>query len=146
VGELLANALRNAMRLVGPVAILIGLSLTVAHADECMDKASSQADMNACAQRAYQASDAELNKLYRQVEQRLGDNASTRKQLVSTQRAWVAFRDAECKFATSGGGSDSLMTYNLCLEDQTRKRIEAFKAYLSCGDKDDLSCPVPARH
>jgi uncharacterized protein YecT (DUF1311 family) len=124
------------------------LFLPTAYADECLDKATSQAAMNACAEKAYAASDAALNKLYRQIQQRLNDNGAN-KRLVAAQRAWVAFRDAECRFSASdnGGGSQGSvfpMVFNLCLDRLTRKRVEDFKSYLSCGDKGDVSCPGPA--
>lgn len=118
--------------------------LPTAQADECMDKAIAQADMNVCAQQAYKAADVELNKLYREIEQRLGDAATSRKQLVAAQRAWVAFRDAECAFVSSAvdGGSAHPMVADLCLAAVTQKRIEDLKQYLNC-EEGDLSCPVP---
>jgi uncharacterized protein YecT (DUF1311 family) len=124
-------------------AVLTALSLPAAHADECLDKAVSQAEMSDCARKAHIASDAELNTLYRQIERRLNDDADARRRLVSAQRAWVAFRDAECAFASSSGGSASPMVHSMCLDDLTRKRVADFKSYLSCGDKGDVSCPVP---
>jgi uncharacterized protein YecT (DUF1311 family) len=45
-------------------AAALAVSLVVrAHADECLDRAMSQADMNACAAEAHTASDATLNTL-----------------------------------------------------------------------------------
>jgi uncharacterized protein YecT (DUF1311 family) len=128
--------------------LLLGLSFPPALADECMDKATAQADMNQCAAKAFRTSDAELNKSFQQLQRRLSDDA-TRKRLVAAQRAWLAFRDAECAFSAAGvqGGSAYPMTYGLCLDGLTRKRVEAIKVYLSCGDKEgDLSCPTSAAH
>ncbi len=64
---------------------------------------------------------------------------------MATQRAWVAFRDAECDFQTSAvaGGSAAPMIHAMCLDSQTKRRIEDFKTYLNC-EEGDMSCPVPA--
>ncbi|HEV7317261.1 MAG TPA: lysozyme inhibitor LprI family protein [Ensifer sp.] len=116
---------------------------SLAHADACAD-ASDQATMNACADKALKASDAELNTLYKQIQGRLKDDADKTKLLVAAQRAWIAFRDAECDFDSSGvsGGSVQPMIVLQCRDDLTRKRIEDFKTDLSC-EEGDLSCAVP---
>lgn len=129
--------------------LLLGLSFPPAHADACMDKATAQADITQCAGKAFRASDVELNKSFQQLQRRFSDDDATKKRLVAAQRAWLAFRDAECAFSASGvqGGSAYPMIYGLCLDGLTQKRVEAIKAYLSCGDKEgDLSCPTPAAH
>lgn len=125
-------------------AALIVFMLSAAHADDCQD-AQDQATMNECAAKSYKASDTELNKLYREIEHRLADDPDTRKLLVSAQRAWVAFRDAECAFSASGvaGGSAYPMIQTMCLDELTQKRVEDFRRYLSC-EEGDLSCAVPA--
>lgn len=125
-------------------ALMVGLSLPVAYADDCLDKATSQADMTACAQKAYAASDTALNKLYQQILQRLHDDADAKKRLVTAQRAWLGFRDAECHFSASAseGGTVSAMAYGLCLDRLTQARIQNFNSYLSCHE-GDADCPVP---
>ena len=55
-----------------------------------------------CYGNAYKRADAELNILYRQITARLKDDKATAKLLVAAQRAWVAFRDAECNFSAYG--------------------------------------------
>lgn len=125
-------------------AALVALMLPAAHADECMDAAQDQASMTACAAQAYQASDAELNRLFHEIRQRLGDDAETRMLLRDAGRAWIAFRDAECAFAASAvaGGSAYPMVHDLCLDDLTQSRIAEFRQYLDC-EEGDMSCPVP---
>ncbi|MGH6862282.1 MAG: lysozyme inhibitor LprI family protein, partial [Phyllobacterium sp.] len=95
--------------------------------------------------KAYQKSDAELNKLYRQIEARLKGDADTTKLLVSAQKAWVAFRDAECNFSSSGvtGGSVYPFVSSSCLDGMTQSRITDLKGYLACTE-GDMSCPVPS--
>lgn len=93
---------------------------------------------------SFKAADAELNKLYGEIERRLKDVSDTMKGLVAAQRAWIAFRDAECKFAASGvqGGSAYPTIYSTCLAELTQKRVDDFKRLLRCQE-GDLSCPVP---
>src|SRR5690606_26589281 len=95
-----------------------------ARAADCAD-AKDQATMNECAARSFKASDARLNTLYREIEQRLGTDADARHRLVAAQRAWVSFRDAECGFSASAveGGSAYPMIYAMCRDDLTTARI-----------------------
>ena len=78
------------------------------------------------------------------INSRLKGNPDNKKLLVGAQRAWVAFRDAECKFSASGvaGGSVYPLIYSNCTTELTKARVEAFKTYLKCQE-GDLSCRVP---
>ena len=133
------------MRRLFLLALVAMAPASIATADDCAS-AMDQSAMNECADKAYKKSDAELNALYKQIKQRLKDNADATKLLVAAQRAWVTFRDAECKFSTSAvsGGSVYPVIYSGCADRLTRKRIDDFKAYLMC-EEGDLSCPVPAK-
>ena len=66
--------------------------------------------------------------------------------LVAAQRAWVAFRDAECAFSASGvsGGIAHGMILAICLDKLTGKRIDDFKDYLKYQE-GALDCPIPAK-
>ncbi|MCX2545253.1 lysozyme inhibitor LprI family protein [Pseudomonas sp. COW5] len=120
------------------------LFTSVAHAAVDCANASDQATMNQCAGQEYKAADKELNAVYQQITARLKDNAEGKKLLISAQRAWIGFRDAECNFSASGvaGGSVYPLIYSNCLTSVTKVRIEALKQYLKC-EEGDLSCPVP---
>jgi len=133
------------MHLVLLLAVAVLLSAPPARAADCAD-APNQAAMNACAGKAYEAADAELNALYQKIRQRLAGDAETTKLFVAAQRAWLPFRDAECKFAASSvsGGSIYPTIYAECLERLTKARIADFNAYLAC-EEGDLSCPVPGQ-
>ncbi|KAB0500893.1 lysozyme inhibitor LprI family protein [Pseudomonas lini] len=119
------------------------LFTTVAHAVDCAN-ANDQGTMNQCAAEQYKAADKELNTLYQQITKRLKDNPDAKKLLVSAQRNWVAFRDAECEFSTStvSGGSVYPLIYSLCTTNLTKARVETFNRYLTC-EEGDMSCPVP---
>jgi uncharacterized protein YecT (DUF1311 family) len=120
------------------------LFMPFAHAAVDCANASDQATMNQCAGQDFKAADKELNTLYQQITGRLKDNPDGKKLLVSAQRAWVGFRDAECKFSASGvtGGSVYPLIYSNCLTAVTKVRVEALKEYLKC-EEGDMSCPVP---
>lgn len=126
------------------LGVAVATPLAGAQADACAN-ASDQATMNMCADKAYKASDARLNTLYKQIRSRLKDDADATKLLVSAQKAWVAFRDAECTFASSASADGSIypMIVSQCRDGLTQNRIKDFKTYLSC-EEGDLSCPVPS--
>jgi uncharacterized protein YecT (DUF1311 family) len=121
---------------------LLFTSLTHAAVD-CAN-ANDQATMNQCAGQDFKVADKELNTVYQQISSRLKNNADSKKLLVSAQRAWIGFRDAECKFSASGvsGGSGYQLIYSNCLTGVTKVRVEALKEYLKC-EEGDMSCPVP---
>jgi len=126
------------------LVLVVMAPVSVARADDCTN-AVDQRTMNECADKAYKKSDAELNALYKQIKQRLKGNVDGTKLLIAAQRAWVTFRDAECKFSTSAvsGGSVYPAIYAGCVDRLTKTRIDDLKAYLTCQE-GDLSCPVPA--
>ncbi|SFU23045.1 lysozyme inhibitor LprI family protein [Mesorhizobium sp. YR577] len=112
-------------------------------ADECDNVGGGQAGLNECYGKVFKKADAELNKLYKEIEGRLKDDPDTQKNLVAAQRAWVSYRNAECDLQTSGGGSIVGTTYPICQTGLTQSRIEDFKNYLKC-EEGDMSCPIPA--
>ncbi|MBZ9711493.1 lysozyme inhibitor LprI family protein [Mesorhizobium sp. ESP7-2] len=115
-----------------------------ARAADCAN-AQDQATMNQCAGKDFGAADKKLNDAYKQIMDRLKDNAASRKLLVDAQRAWVAFRDAECKF--QGGPIDTAgtvypMVVANCQTSLTNGRLKDFQTYLNCPE-GELNCPVP---
>ncbi|MGE8639018.1 MAG: lysozyme inhibitor LprI family protein [Achromobacter sp.] len=108
--------------------------------------ASTQTDLNLCADQAYRKSDAELNAAYRTVTERLKDDQTTLAKLQSAQKAWLFFRDAECAFSSGGttGGSAYPMVLSQCLDTLTQTRTKELRAYLKC-EEGDMSCPVPGK-
>jgi uncharacterized protein YecT (DUF1311 family) len=108
--------------------------------------ASTQTDLNLCADQAYRKSDAELNAAYRTVTARLKDDQATLTKLQSAQKAWLFFRDAECAFSSGGttGGSAYPMVLSQCLDKLTQTRTKELRAYLKC-EEGDMSCPVPGK-
>jgi uncharacterized protein YecT (DUF1311 family) len=132
------------MRIASACLLFLAVA-SAAHAAPSCDQAANQAALNQCVGQAYKNSDAELNKVYTTVKGRLKDDQALSRKLVAAQRAWVAFRDAECGFQTAGteGGSVHPMAVAMCLDSQTRARTAALRAYLKCQE-GDMACPVPA--
>ncbi|QND44969.1 DUF1311 domain-containing protein (plasmid) [Rhizobium lusitanum] len=125
-------------------ALILAMPNFVLAEQNCGDL-TNQTDMNICAGKAYAKSDAELNVLYKQIEARLKDDADTKKLLVSAQKAWIGYRDAECNFSSSTvtGGTVYPFISSTCLDGMTKTRIEDLKGYLKCTE-GDMSCPVPS--
>jgi uncharacterized protein YecT (DUF1311 family) len=107
--------------------------------------AKTQYDLNVCADEAYRKSDAALNAAYQRIVVRLRDNPPTLALLVTAQKAWIAFRDAECGFSASGesGGSILPMVTTICQDGMTKERLKDLRKYLACKE-GDLLCPVPS--
>ncbi len=133
------------MRLALAALSALLLTTAAAHADDCAN-AQDQATMDRCAAKDFAEADKKLNADFKEIEKRLGDDADAKHLLVHAQRAWIAFRDAECAFNASGvdGGSAYPMVYSECQAALTNQRVKDFKTYLSC-EEGDMSCPVPAQ-
>lgn len=132
--------------LLAALALLpLGMGAPASAADNCAS-AESQAALDECYGKAYKTSDAQLNKLYKDIEHRLKEDPDATKLLVAAQKAWLSFRDAECAFSSSKSAEGSIypMVQAICLMGLTEKRIADFKVYLSCQE-GDMSCPVPAQ-
>lgn len=108
------------------------------------DGAATQAELDACAGAEYAATDKALNQAYSTIMKRLAGNDGQRDLLKAAQRAWIAFRDAECAFAVdpSQQGTIFPMLMTQCLNGVTQGRLEQLQKYLDC-EEGDLSCPVP---
>jgi uncharacterized protein YecT (DUF1311 family) len=56
--------------------------------------------------------------------------------LIESERAWIKYRDLECKFQAVGytGGSMYPLIFSSCMTDLTKKRTQELKESLSQGD------------
>ena len=133
------------MRILFAAAALLLAAGAQAQVLKC-DQASTQTDMNLCADQAYRKSDADLNAAYKEVTERLKDSKAALTQLQTAQKAWLFFRDAECAFSSAGvtGGSAYPMVLSQCLDKLTQARTKELRAYLAC-EEGDTSCPVPRK-
>lgn len=112
---------------------------TFAKAPDCMDSATTQLDMNACAASKSAKSDAQLNRTYRDLLGRL--DAPSAAKLKEAQRRWAAWRDAQCAFEVSGasGGSIAPMVQAQCVDRLTQAQTRLLDKHLHC-EEGDTSC------
>jgi uncharacterized protein YecT (DUF1311 family) len=88
--------------------------------------------MNAQARAEFEKADADLNKTYDALLAKLTD-AEGKEKLKQSQRAWLAFRDAEAAFAADqvrGGSMAPTIRYETMAE-LTQQRIKQLKARLT---------------
>ena len=132
------------MRETATIMLLTVLYSGSVAASPCADP--TQRGLDACAGAARDKADAALNGAYKQIVGRLADNPGKTKRLIEAEKAWIAFRDAECAFANSDpeGGSIHSMEVTLCEEKLTNIRAQQLRSYLKCGE-GDMECPVPAK-
>lgn len=98
----------------------------------------TQADMTICAGKDHEKADKDLNAAYQKLRKQLAERDKTADAsskgatdaLVTSQRAWVAFRDANCALAgfQARGGTMEPMLIASCLADMSSKRAEELKA------------------
>ena len=96
-----------------------------------------QNSMTRCAGIEYDKADKELNALWPEVKAAAEDSDKAAsageggyvKALMASQKAWIAFRDAECTWQgfDSHGGSLEPMLVNGCLARLTQERIKQLK-------------------
>jgi uncharacterized protein YecT (DUF1311 family) len=102
--------------------------------------AQTQSAMNASAASEARAADRALNAQYKAASARL--SAPSRLLLRNAQRSWIGFRDAQCKFETSGvqGGSAYPMVEANCLKELSQQRARQLRKITAC-EEGDLACP-----
>lgn len=121
------NPLQYIVRTAQCATLLIWLLIPVAEIH-----AQTQAAMNAQARAEFEKADADLNKTYDALLAKLTD-AEGKEKLKQSQRAWLAFRDAEAAFAADqvrGGSMAPTIRYETMAE-LTQQRIKQLKARLT---------------
>lgn len=102
--------------------------------------AQTQSATNASAAREARTADQALNAQFRAANARL--SPASRLLLRNAQRNWIAFRDAQCTFETSGvqGGSARAVIQARCLKALSQQRTRQLERITAC-DEGDLACP-----
>lgn len=92
------------------------------------NKAQVQIELDYCADKAFQAEDRKLNVLYRKLMSSY--DAKDQALLRTAEKNWLAYRDSECEFETSGseGGSIHPMEGSNCLAEKTKAHIKELQA------------------
>jgi uncharacterized protein YecT (DUF1311 family) len=91
----------------------------------------NQQQLNAQAEKDFQTSDAELNRLYKQLMKKL--TGTSKEKLIQSQSLWIKFRDAEADARASEfeGGSIVPMIYAGSRNHTTKARIADLKEWLN---------------
>lgn len=124
------------MRRAGFALLALGCAAIVpaapVRAGDC-GNAVAQPELNACALREYEKADAELNRLYKRLETKLGGPDAG---LTAAERAWIDYRDKECDFETEAdaGGSIRPMEVGQCMAAKTEARIAELRKLLKCRE------------
>lgn len=123
-------------RLIVTTALYLAATLSAAADDRrrvnCRS-AMSTYEMNICAQRDFDAADAKLNTSYKAALSAVSDMAgdkpydvkSWQAALRASQRAWIAFRDAECNGHVAmfwTGGTGATVDILGCMTEKTKQR------------------------
>jgi uncharacterized protein YecT (DUF1311 family) len=101
-----------------------------------MDTARTQSDLTACAEVWAQASDKILNKSYQALIRYLCPDERT--QLISSERAWIAFRDVDCAFWGGGGGSIAPMNEAICRASLSIDRAKELDSWPPNSPRDSI--------
>ncbi|UFH49374.1 lysozyme inhibitor LprI family protein [Pseudomonas sp. KNUC1026] len=129
------------LKLIRPAlsAILLASACSAAQAAQDCSGAVSTVDMQECAQKSLKAADADLNMSYQKLLKRLSgssapgeDNAASRRKLINAQKAWIAFRDADCdaQYQAHIGGTLRGLVLLGCKQQHTEQRTKELDNYL----------------
>jgi uncharacterized protein YecT (DUF1311 family) len=124
------HALITCMALTGPA---------VAAVPDCSNP-RTQVDLNACAYEDFLAANAAQATAQRDYDARLA--SADRKRWRAAQKAWIAWRTAQCQFesgAVAGGSAQEMVRWQ-CTARLTRERTSAIERPAVCPE-GDLACP-----
>lgn len=121
------------------LGLVLFFSLSAAQAADPCATQSNTLEMNACAEQTLKKTDQELNRVYKKVMDSLAKETSpglraqdVRQQLVEAQRAWIEFRDKDCKatYTYNEAGTLRTLSYLGCRQVHTEHRIRDLNQYL----------------
>jgi uncharacterized protein YecT (DUF1311 family) len=131
-----AAALRAGIALTG--MLTMALSVAAQPADPCATQANT-IEINQCLSATHAARDKALNAAYQDLLKRLApadrfdttDYPRARKHLIDSQRAWITFRDNDCKgrLVLYETGTIRGAVYAGCLIEHTEQRTRALQAW-----------------
>ena len=118
------------------VATLVALPALASAQETACNSSASQADLNDCAALAWQVADERLNEAYdwalvwARDADALDAEGGTEARLRAAQRAWLAYRDANCQVnpEASGQGQMAPMLLYGCMEAMTTMRADELLA------------------
>jgi uncharacterized protein YecT (DUF1311 family) len=127
------------------LALPVLLFASSAHAGDkidCKSQNLNQMQLDQCAGQDFTAADAKLNALYKTMMAKY--DAANGALLKSAERAWIAYRDAECSYETNltVGGTINPMMDTMCRTEKTNARIKELNTQLHCPE-GNLDCNAP---
>lgn len=130
--DAMSHSLRFAVPIICAVAFPFAWAGAAGAAADCAN-ATSTAAMVACAQRELEQHDARLNDVYKRLMAPNRLDGPARDLLRTAQRAWIAFRDADCAWSADAmrGGTGASVLAASCLAEHTRRRADALEAELA---------------
>lgn len=125
------------LMLCGCVLLQDGPSSAEDRPDFDCEKAETQMEMTACAERDFDAADAVLNKQWKATRKVMADwdkeldvsQRGAEEALLKAQRAWIAYRDGQCEaegFAARGGTMEPMLLMS-CKAELSKVRTEELK-------------------
>ncbi len=125
-GALVAAPVAHAQALKG-----VKPAKTVSALDRCLATPEGQSTygMIECIRKEVGVQDARLNRAYQAALMRL-ERPRQKAALQKAQRAWIAFRDADCAaYVDEDWGSLARVEANQCVLDHTRQRAEELERF-----------------
>ncbi|MFG6179323.1 lysozyme inhibitor LprI family protein [Halomonas sp. THAF12] len=122
------------MKKIGIMMLCLALP-SLAHANErytpgyaaCMEEAGGvTVDMIDCIAEELAMQDARLNENYRALRESLSEER--RQSLLQAQRLWIQYRDANCQFYATAGGTLARVSANECMLRETAERAQELDA------------------
>src|SRR5262249_41607020 len=97
---------------------------------ECPKDPESTVDIEACAEKKILAADAQINALAKPIFANLADDPA-RKDFIAAQKAWVAFRKADCNSVSDKyeGGTAAGILAAQCQADRSTQRVKDLKSF-----------------
>ena len=126
----------------------------VANVNQCLEQAQTQSAMNSCQNLDFKQADAELNRVYQQLQLVYQDNPQFLAKLKQSQRTWIKLRDADLamRFPAENTAFEYGSVYPMCYAavatELTTQRISFLKQWLSGIEEGDVcsgSVKTPAQ-
>lgn len=115
------------------IALLLAACAGSACALDCKNAVATP-DLNECASIEQKKVESQLNQVYQRVLKSVGE-ADTKKALVEAQRAWVKFREADCKAVYENYKTGTIRTVMFigCMQGHAEKRIKDLEGFQGGG-------------
>lgn len=102
----------------------------------CADSAPNQAALDACAANDARAAEQQLTQSYSDLVRYLDPEA--REKLAAAEKAWLAWRNADCGFWGSTAPSMSRLSYETCLTQLSTARAKELDSWPPNASRDSL--------